>query len=266
VQPEAAGLLIKASAAALCAAISMPAFAANPTQTEPPGVGMIEDPCPKSREGLWALSDYVLKNDWAWMCRYREDNKAYDRDRPATVVFLGDSITEGWANIDPAFFAHGNVGRGLGGQTSPQVLLRFYQDVVALHPKAVHIMIGTNDIAGNTGPNDVRAYKDNVRAMADIAKANGINVILGSIPPADRFRWKPDLRPAPLIVTLNDWLRDFAEQNGHVYADYFSALAGPNGELPERFGSDGVHPDAAGYAVMRPIADRAIAEALKQKP
>jgi lysophospholipase L1-like esterase len=260
VRGKLSGLSPKPLLAALLAAVSAPAIAADPP--EPPGVGMIDDPCPRSREGLWALSDYVLKNDWAWLCRYREDNNAFDAQHPAKVVFLGDSITEGWASADPAYFTDGVVGRGLGGQTSPQILLRFYQDVIALHPKAVHIMIGTNDIAGNTGPNDVHAYQDNIRAMADLAKANGIKVIFGSILPADRFRWKPELQPAPLIAELNSWLREFAKANGHVYADYFSALAGSNGELPEKYGKDGVHPDAAGYAVMRPIADQAIAEAM----
>jgi lysophospholipase L1-like esterase len=255
------GLSAKIISATL-AAITMPAFAEAPA---PPGVGMIDDPCPKSREGLWALSDYVLKNDWAWLCRYREDNKAYNASNPATIVFLGDSITEGWVGADPSYFADGKVGRGIGGQTSPQILLRFYQDVVALHPKAVHIMIGTNDIAGNTGPNTVRAYQDNIRAMADVAKLNGIKVVLGSILPADQFRWKPELKPAPRIAELNNWLRSFSKDGGHIYADYFSALAGPKGELPAAYSKDGVHPEAAGYAVMRPIADKAIARAIGKK-
>jgi lysophospholipase L1-like esterase len=265
VRGKQSGLSLKPFVAALLAFFSAPAIAADPAQPDPPGIGMIDDPCPKTREGLWALSDYVLKNDWAWMCRYREENKAYDAKHPAKVVFLGDSITEGWSKIDPAYFSDGYVGRGLGGQTSPQILLRFYQDVVALHPQAVHIMIGTNDIAGNTGPNDVRAYQDNIRAMADLAKANGIKLILASILPADRFSWKPELKPAPRIAKLNAWLRDFAKANGHVYADYFSALAGPNGELLEKYGKDGVHPEAAGYDVMKPIADAAIRKAVGKK-
>ena len=133
-----------------------------------------------------------------------------------------------------------------------------------LHPRVVHIMIGTNDIAGNTGPTSPEAYQNAVRAMVDLAKANHIAVILGSIPPADRFSWISAVEPGPWIARLNRWLKDYAKAEHLVYADYHTALAGPGGELTVAYGPDGVHPNAAGYAVMRPVAERAIAEAEKR--
>ena len=240
-----------------------PAAAGEAVNPYPP-IGMTDNPCPVSREGLWALDEHVLKSDWAWLCRYREDNARIDPAHPPQVVFLGDSITENWLAADSDFFAHGNLDRGLSGQTSSQLLVRFYQDVVALHPRIVHIMVGTNDIAGNTGPTSPEAYQNAVRAMVDLAKANHIAVILGSIPPADHFGWISAVEPGPWIARLNRWLKDYAKDQHLVYADYHTALAGPGGELPAAYGPDGVHPNAAGYAVMRPVAERAIAEAEKR--
>lgn len=255
---------IRLFAAAALSLLSLPAFAQTAPVAPAPAPGMSDQPCPASTAGQWALAETVLKTDWPWLCRYRDDNRAYDARNPAKVVFIGDSITEGWAKTDPALFTGGTVGRGLSGQTSPQILLRFYADVIALQPRVVHIMIGTNDIAGNTGPTSALAYQHNIRAMADLARANGIAVVLGSIPPADRMSWRPAIKPAPQIAALNAWLRGFAAERGLVFADYHAALAGPNGELRADLGKDGVHPEAPGYAVMRPIAERAIAEAQRQ--
>jgi lysophospholipase L1-like esterase len=227
-----------------------------------PAPGMMAESCPVSRDGLWALDPLVLQNDWAWQCRYRAENAQVDPAHPPQVVFMGDSITENWVSLDPGLFGPVRLGRGISGQTSPQMLVRFWQDVVALHPRIVHIMAGTNDIAGNTGPTTPEAYKNAVQAMILLAKANGIVVILGSIPPADRFGWSPQLRPAPWIDELNAWLRNYAETEDLVfYADYHAVLTGPNGELRPEFSADGVHPNAAGYAVMRPVTDAAIARA-----
>lgn len=251
--------LLASLALALCAA---PAFA-DDSQPVPPGEGMIEQPCP-IQEGLSFASPYVRQYDWAWLCRYRAENGAIDPGKPPAVVFIGDSITEGWAKLDPGFFAHGNVDRGIGGQTSPQILLRFYQDVVALHPRVVHIMAGANDVAGNSGPTSVEAYRNNIRAMVDLARANGIAVVLGSIPPTDHFYWSPNLTPAPRIAELDMWLRDIARERGLVYADYYAAMVEAGGRMRPAYTGDGVHPNAAGYAVMRPIAERAIAEAEKR--
>ena len=253
--------MAKWAAAALALALTAaPAMAEEPANAYPPP-GMMDNACPASREGLWALDPKVLHNDWAWQCRYRADNAAIDPSNPPKVVFIGDSITEGWLGADPDFFAHGNIDRGISGQTSPQLLVRFWQDVVALRPQIVHIMVGTNDIAGNSGPTTPVAYKNAIRAMATLAKANGIAVILGSIPPADHFTWAPQHKPAPWVAALNLWLKDYAASEGLVYADYYGALAGPNGEFPAALAPDGVHPNTAGYAAMRPIAEQAIARA-----
>ena len=248
------------TALGLAALASLPAAA---SAVEPP-VGMSEAPCPAPQPGQFALDPHILSTDWAWLCRYRADNARIDPQHPPQVVFIGDSITENWSAADPEFFAHGNLGRGISGQTSPQLLVRFYQDVVALHPLVVHIMVGTNDIAGNTGPTSPAAYHNAVRAMVDLARVNHIAVILGSIPPAIQFSWQPAVSPGPWVTQLNAWLKEYAKAGGLVYADYHTALAGPGGELPAEFGPDGVHPNAAGYAVMRGVAERAIAEAEKR--
>ncbi|HEX4848318.1 MAG TPA: GDSL-type esterase/lipase family protein [Novosphingobium sp.] len=237
-----------------------PAWAAERMNPYPPP-GMAENACPVSRDGLWAQDERVRASDWAWLCRYREDNARIDPGNPPRVVFIGDSITENWVGLDPAVFGPGRLGRGISGQTSPQLLVRFWQDVVALKPRVVHIMVGTNDIAGNTGPTTPEAYKNAIRAMVDLAEANGIVVILASIPPADRFGWSQAIRPAPWIATLNTWLKSYAAERGAVYADYHAVLTGPNGELRPEFGPDGVHPNAAGYAAMRPVAEAAIEQA-----
>ena len=241
--------------------LASPALAADPV-SQP--TGMSDAPCPAPVAGQFALDEHILKTDWAWLCRYRADNALVDPAHPPHVVFIGDSITENWLPSDPDFFAHGNLDRGISGQTSPQLLVRFYQDVVALHPAVVHIMAGTNDIAGNTGPTTPEAYQNAVRAMVDIAKANHIAVILGAIPPSVTFGWQPAVQPGPWVARLNQWLKVYAAQEQLVFADYHAALAGPASELPAEFGPDGVHPNAAGYAVMRGVAERAIAEAEKQ--
>lgn len=228
---------------------------------EAPGEGMIERPCPE-QQGLWFAHPYLLKNDWAWECRYAEANTQIAA--APRVVFIGDSITEGWVPLAPALFAGGAVGRGIGGQTSPQVLVRFYQDVVRVRPRVVHIMIGTNDLGGNTGPNSPEMYKNHVAAMVDIARANGISVVIASILPAARFPWKPQLAPAKQVVTLNAWLRDLARSRGAVYADYHGALVNAEGGMNPDVAPDGIHPNAKGYRLMEPITRAAIAEAEKQ--
>ena len=248
------------------AAILLTALAAAPgaaSAVEPP-IGMSEAPCPAPQPDAFALDPQILSTDWAWLCRYRAENALVDPQHPPRAVFIGDSITENWRSADPDFFAHGNLGRGISGQTSPQLLVRFYQDVIALHPAVVHIMVGTNDIAGNTGPTSPETYQNAVRAMVDLARANHIVVILGSIPPSIQFGWQPALRPGPWVLQLNLWLKDYARAQHLVYADYHAALAGPAGELPAEFGPDGVHPNAAGYAVMRGVAERALTEADKR--
>lgn len=203
-----------------------------------------------------------MRNDWAGLCRHRMANATIAT--PVQAVFIGDSITEFWGAAAPDLFADGVVNRGIGAQTSPQILLRFYQDVIALRPRVVHIMVGTNDIAGNTGPSRPEDFRNNIRAMVELATAHDIAVVLGSIPPSAVFYWRPDLRPAPRIAELNAWLQAYAEQQGLQFVDYAAAMTGPGGELRADLTGDGVHPDSDGYAVMTPLAGQAIARALGQ--
>lgn len=203
-------------------------------------------------------------SDWAGLCRYRAANDAM-APGDARVVFIGDSITENWLLADPEYFSEGFVNRGIGAQTSAQMLLRFRADVVGLRPAIVHILAGTNDVAGNNGPVRPQDFRNNIASMVEIATANGISVILGSIPPAATFSWQPALRPAPLIESLNDWLREYAVEKGLAYVDYHAALRGPEGELRAALGNDGVHPNRAGYEQMRRLAEAAVVAELKRE-
>ena len=199
--------------------------------------------------------------DLGQLCRYHETNKAL-AERPPRAVFIGDSITELWAVADHDLFNGTTVaGRGIGGQTSAQMLLRFHADVVALHPRVVHILAGTNDVAGNSGPTTPLNYKNNIVAMVEIARANGIAVVLGSIPPAKSFYWRPEIEAAARITELNVWLADYARKQHLGYVDYYSALV-RDGGLPAEFGNDGVHPNRVGLARMSVLARQALAEAL----
>jgi lysophospholipase L1-like esterase len=204
-----------------------------------------------------------IHTDWAWMERYRAANAqvAVEAARPR-IVFLGDSITQGWVDLDPGFFTPGRIGRGIGGQTTPQMLVRFPQDVIDLHPDVVQIMAGTNDIASNTGPMTDAQTQGNLRSMVELAQAHGIRVILASIPPADLFPWRPGLETGDHIVRLNRWLKDYAARSGCVYADYWSALKGDGLGAREGLTKDHVHPTPAGYAVMDRVAEAAIRDAL----
>jgi lysophospholipase L1-like esterase len=207
-----------------------------------------------------------LHTDWPWLARYRQAN-AVDAALPPErrrVVFLGDSITQGWFDKHPAFFTdNGFIGRGIGGQTTAQMLARFWPDVVALKPAAVHILAGTNDIAGNTGPYDPAATCDNLRAMAALARANDIKVILGAVTPAATYPWRPGLRPDQEIPRLNAWLVSFARDRGHGLADYTAVLDDGHAAMKPGLAYDQVHPTAEGYAVMEPVALAATAQALR---
>jgi lysophospholipase L1-like esterase len=209
-----------------------------------------------------------LLNDWANLARYRDQNATLAPPAPgeARVVFYGDSITDGWGRVQGAFFpGKPYLNRGISGQTTPQMLVRFRQDVVALKPQVVVILAGTNDIAGNTGPSTPEMIQDNFKSMVDIARANDIRVVLASILPASDYPWKPGLNPGPRIVALNAWLKQYAASLDLVYVDYYSAVVdGKLGMKPE-LASDGVHPTKAGYDIMAPLAERAIAEALRQQ-
>jgi lysophospholipase L1-like esterase len=206
-----------------------------------------------------------LANDWPNLARYRDANRNLPpvSASESRVVFMGDSITELWDRDSGKFFASkGYLGRGIGGQTTPQMLIRFQQDVVALKPKVVVINAGTNDIAGNTGPSSLEMIEDNLRSMTQIAAANGIHVVLASVTPAYDYPWKRGLEPAEKVVSLNSWMKDYCARTGCVYADYFTPMADDKHGMKEGLSRDGIHPTPAGYAIMAPIAERAIAQAL----
>jgi lysophospholipase L1-like esterase len=206
-----------------------------------------------------------LANDWPNLARYRDANRNLPpaSESEPRVVFMGDSITEFWDRDPGRFFASkGYVGRGISGQTTPQMLIRFQQDVIALKPKVVVINAGTNDIAGNTGPSTLEMIEDNLTSMAQIAAANGVRVVLASVTPAYEYPWKPGIEPAEKVVALNSWMKDYCAKTGCVYADYFTPMSDEKHGMKEGLSRDGIHPTPAGYAVMAPVAERAIAEAL----
>jgi len=208
--------------------------------------------------------DERLRTDWAWLDRYRAENAALPPAGAQRVVFMGNSITEAWARLFPAQFPGKEyIGRGIGGQTTPQMLVRFRQDVVALRPKVVVILAGTNDIAGNTGPSTVEMIEDNLASMAEIAKANGIRVVLASVLPVDDYPWRRGLEPAPKIIALNAWMKQYAAEHGAVYLDFHSAMQNERHGTKAELAYDGVHPNEAGYRLMATLTERAIAAALR---
>ena len=206
-----------------------------------------------------------LREDWANLARYRAADSALGAPKPGErrVVFIGNSITDAWTPYFPAMFpGKPYVDRGISGQTTPQMLVRFRQDVIALKPAVVVILAGVNDIAGNTGPSTLGMIEDNLASMTELAQANGIRVVLSSVLPAYDFPWHHGLEPAPKIVALNTWMKQYAAAKGAVYLDYHSAMADARGGLPPALSGDGVHPNEAGYRVMAPLAERAIGEAM----
>jgi lysophospholipase L1-like esterase len=207
-----------------------------------------------------------LRTDWAQLLRYREENLRLPPPSPAAprVIFIGDSITEGWHLADLQLTRLEVLNRGISGQTTPQMLVRFQQDVVRLRPAVVHILAGTNDFAENTGPTTLAAMEDNFRSMVEIAQANHIRVVLASVLPTLEFPWRRGLQPAPGINALNAWMRAYARQRKLVYVDYYSALADSAGGLRSALSEDGVHPNPAGYAAMKALARQSVMQALRQ--
>lgn len=202
--------------------------------------------------------------DWANLCRYTRQNAQIVQAGPRPdVVFLGDSITELWQRAAPDRFGARSIDRGISGQTTPQILLRVYPDVVALRPRVVHIIAGSNDVFGNTGPVSDATIVQNIRAMIDIAQANGIRVVLGAIPPSKGFASKPGIDPSARIVALNTGLRQLAGERGIVFADYHAALRDANGGMAAAYTNDDLHPNRAGYERMRAVTDRALAQATR---
>jgi len=215
--------------------------------------------------------------DWPDLARYREANAkvaapAKDEQR---VVFMGDSITDMW--VQPRFgaFFPGKpyIGRGIGGQTTPQMVLRFRADVIALQPKVVVILAGTNDLSANTGPITLEETEGNLASMAELARAHGIRVVLSSVMPVSNYGHDRDgnpvdmrqKRPPEKILELNAWIKKYAAEQGHMYLDYFSAMVDEQGLLKNELSEDGLHPNAAGYAVMAPLAEKAIQTTLRGK-
>ena len=213
-------------------------------------------------------------NDWAFLAKFREADALMPPAAPGEtrVVFMGDSITEGWGMkataTSPArgefFPGKPYINRGISGQTTPQMLVRFRQDVIQLKPKVVVLLAGTNDIAENTGKETLEEIGNNIASMSEIARANGIRVVLCSILPASDFHWHKGLEPAPKIKALNAWMKDYAAKKGFVYVDYYSPMVNSEGGLKAELSPDGVHPNKAGYELMAPLAEAGIAEALKK--
>ena len=206
------------------------------------------------------------QEDWFGFNRYRADNERIIKSGEyPEVVFMGNSITELWVAYHPTFFSdHNYCGRGIGGQTSTQMLARFTVDVIDLHPKVVVIMAGTNDVAHNTYWVEPDKVVDNVVAMCLLARANGIAPIISSIPPCAAFRWNPDIKnAAQTIVDINKKLRTYAEANGIVYVDYHTALANKQNGFTKQLSDDGCHPDPDTYYIMESLVLKAISEAVK---
>ena len=208
---------------------------------------------------------FTRAQDWPNLGRYKADNDKLRQDSSGhvKVVYMGDSITDFWIGASPDFFAQNSYAdRGISGQTSPQMLLRFRADVIELKPKAVVILCGTNDIAGNTGPETLAMVENNITSMAELAKANKIKVILCSVLPADKFGWKPGLQPADTIIELNSWISTYARSKHFAYVDYYPAMVDDQKGLKKQYSSDGVHPNKDGYVVMQAIVQAVIKKTL----
>jgi lysophospholipase L1-like esterase len=210
----------------------------------------------QTQESREEMRERQLKADWPWLGRYAEDNRALLASGAKTnIVFMGDSITEGWRRQRPDFFRSGRVGRGISGQTTPQMVLRMMADVVALKPRYVHIMAATNDVAGNTGKITLGQSCDNFRMMTAIAQANRIQVLIASVPPADRFPWRPGLETIEPIRKINAWLKGYAKTAGATWIDYWPVLADAKGAMKPGMATDGVHPTVQGYDMMATVIE-----------
>jgi lysophospholipase L1-like esterase len=252
--------------------IASAAIAAAQTATPTPSPA---DPCAEITARATRAENRL--KDWPALARYRDDDAKVlapgkDENR---VVFMGDSITDAWDDPKYGGFFPGKpyIDRGISGQTTPQMLIRFRPDVIALQPKVVVILAGTNDIAGNTGPMTLLAIEDNLTSMFDLAHANGIRVVFASLLPISDYEKNKDgqpiirskQRPPEQITALNAWMKKFAAAHGQTYLDYFSAMADDKGFLKEELSEDGLHPNQKGYDIMAPLAEQAIVSALKSR-
>lgn len=222
---------------------------------------------PESYESLRVRVEQINRRlqDWPQLSRYRDANAkvpAPSKDEPR-VVFFGDSITDSW-RLDEYFAGKPYINRGISGQTTPQMLIRLRPDVIELSPRALVILAGTNDIAGNTGPMTLEMIQQNYSSIAELAKANGIKVIFASILPVHDYgpRKVSERRAPDQILKLNEWLKSYCKANGHLYLDYFSRMVDEKGWLKADLANDGLHPNAEGYRIMAPLAEAAIKQAL----
>jgi len=212
------------------------------------------------------VNQILMHLDWPYMAHYDAQNKLVDlENNSGRVVFMGNSITQGWEQFMPKMFDnHTYINRGIGGQTTPQMLLRFRQDVIALQPKIVVILAGTNDIAGNTPLKDLETVAGHIFSMAELAHAQGIKVILCSVIPAADYPWRSGKSPEKKIPKLNSMIQDYCSENNFYYLDYFSAMTDGKNGLIESYGYDGVHPNEKGYLVMTKAVEKAINDLLYQ--
>lgn len=211
--------------------------------------------------------DFAYAQDWANLKKYHQENAELILNKKSgSIVFMGNSITEEWLRVRPEYFTgKPYINRGIGGQTTPQMLLRFRQDVINLKPAIVIIMAGINDIAGNTGPSTIEMIADNIFSMAELARAHKIKVVLCSVLPAADIPWQPDLKLADKVINLNALLKSYAQKHNMSYVDYYTAMVNESNGLKQELGRDAVHPNAAGYAVMEPLLEKGLAKALKQE-
>ncbi|MEO5910961.1 MAG: SGNH/GDSL hydrolase family protein [Pelobium sp.] len=226
------------------------------------------DAAKKKTDSLrWAQQEFQFHNDWANLKRFEEENNklTLPKKYEIRVVLMGNSITQGWSDMHPDFFKDkAYINRGIGGQTTPQMLIRFRPDVINLKPKVVVILAGTNDIAGNTGKTSEETIVENIQSMALLAQHYGIKVVLSSILPVYDYPWKKGLNPVPKIKYINSQLKEFASKNKMVYLDYFTAMADERMGLKLELTYDGVHPNLMGYQTMEPLLEKAIQAALKK--
>ena len=214
------------------------------------------------------MVELTYAQDWANLNRYGAENTKLGLPSLSEnrIVFMGNSITEGWGQLSPNFFSgKPYINRGISGQTTPQMLLRFRADVINLKPAVVVILAGTNDIAGNTGPSTLEMIMGNIISMSELAKANGIKVVLCSVIPAFDYPWKPGLNPDKKIGELNEIIKNYADSHGIIYLDYYLSMVDEKKGLKDEYTYDGVHPNKAGYKVMEPLVEQAISKALKQQ-
>lgn len=262
---ESGGLPVTKAPPSLPETIAPPAAQAPPT-SQPEAEA---EPAPAATPASNWMKEHEeqMENDWPYLGRFKKADSKLALPAPGEnrVVFMGDSITQDWKieGQKGSFPGKPYVNRGIKAQTTPQMLVRFRQDVIALKPKVVVILAGINDIAGVTGPVTLEQIEDNLASMADLATANQIRVVLCSVLPSFSIPWVQGLKPAPQVVALNAWIKDYAARKGYVYVDYHSAMKDERGGLPAALSQDGVHPLPAGYAIMTPLVEAGIAKALK---